>query len=52
MNGIHLAQDTDQRQVLVNVVIDFQVPHRVEGFFTTVTIITFLSKNLPHQLTE
>jgi hypothetical protein len=32
---IHLAQDTDQWQFLVNLVMNLQVPLKAENFFTS-----------------
>jgi hypothetical protein len=39
---LHLAQVTDQWQVLENTVMDLQVPENVGNFFTTLATISFL----------
>jgi 3-phenylpropionate/cinnamic acid dioxygenase small subunit len=52
VNEINLAQDMDQWQIRVNMVIHLQVPDKVGSFFTTGTIITFLGSTLPHGLSE
>jgi hypothetical protein len=52
VNEIHLAQDMDQWQIHVNMVIQLQVPDKEGSFFITRTIITFLSRTLPHALSE
>ena len=44
VNAIPLAPDMDHWQIYVNTVINLQVLDKVDGFFTTRTMITLFGK--------
>jgi hypothetical protein len=45
---IHLAQDRDQWQAFMNMVMNIWVPQKVESFFTSQVTISFSSRTLLH----
>jgi len=46
VDGIHLAQDKDQWQVVVYAVIDLRVPCEAENFLTSLVTVCFSRKIL------
>jgi len=52
VNEIPLAPDMEHWQIYVNMVINPQVPDKVDGFFTTRTMITLFGNTLLHGLSE
>jgi hypothetical protein len=43
---MHLCQDRDQWRVLVNMVMNLQVPHKAENFLTSWPTVSFSRRTL------